>query len=51
MKIVIPELKNSIIQEAITSFPDIEFFDAPDLETAISHVASGDADTMLSGLE
>ncbi len=51
MKIVIPELKNSIIQEAITSFPDIEFFDAPDLGTAVSYVASGDADSMLSGLD
>ena len=51
MKIVIPELKNSIIQEAITSFPDIEFFDSPNLETAVNHVASGNADSMLSGLD
>ena len=51
MKIVIPELKNSIVEEAVASFPDIEFFDAPDLASAVDYVTSGQADTMLSGLD
>lgn len=51
MKIVIPELNNSIMREAVAGFPSIEFFDAPDLESAVDYVTSGRADTMLSGLD
>ena len=52
MKIVFPELaKNSIAQEAIQAFPDIEFFDAPDLSTAAEMLASSQADSLISGLD
>jgi phosphotransacetylase len=51
MKIVIPELNNPIIKEAINSFPDIEFVSAPDLATATQMVERGDADTIVSGID
>ena len=52
MKIVFPELaKNSIAQEAVKSFPDIEFFDAPDLGTAAEMLASSKVNSMVSGLD
>lgn len=51
MKIVIPELENSIIQSAIANFPDIDFIPAPDLNTAAKMIASGEADSMVSGLD
>ena len=51
MKIVFPELKSSIVQEAIKDFPDIEFFDAPDLDSATKILAQGSADSMISGLD
>lgn len=51
MKIVIPESNNSIIQNAITHFPAIEFLPAPSLTTAAQMVASNQADSMLSGLD
>ena len=51
MKIVIPELQNTIIQSAIQHFPDIEFIPAPDLDSAAELVKSGDADSMISGLD
>ena len=51
MKIIIPELKNSVIREAISHFPDIEFFGAADLDAAAELVASGQADSMVSGLD
>lgn len=51
MKIIIPELKNSILEEAVKSFGDIEFFDAPDLETAVKMLADKKADSMISGLD
>ena len=51
MKIVIPELKNSIIKEAIEGFSDIEFFDAPSLEEASEILNRGEADSMISGLD
>ena len=51
MKIVFPELKNSIVEEAVKSFPDIEFFDAPDLDEAAEMLKSGTADSMISGLD
>lgn len=51
MKIIVPELKNSIFKEAIQSFPEIEFFDAPDLDTAAEILNQGQADSMISGLD
>lgn len=52
MKIVFPELaQNSIARQVIKDFPAIEFFSAPDLATAAELVASGQADSMISGLD
>ena len=51
MKIVFPELKNSIVKEAIKDFEDIEFFDAPNLDEAVKMLARGEADSMISGLD
>ena len=52
MKIVFPELaKNSIVKEAVESFDDIEFFDAPDLETGVKMLKEGKADSLISGLD
>ena len=51
MKIIFPELKNSIVEEAIKSFPDIEFFDAPSLDEAAEMLTQGEADSMISGLD
>ena len=51
MKIIIPELDNPNIKQAIQYFPDIEFIPAPDLSTATIMLAEGKADSMVSGLE
>ena len=51
MKIIIPELKNSIIQEAIQSFPDVEFLPADNLTHATELLMSGATDSILSGLD
>lgn len=51
MKIVVPELDNPIIQEAIQHFPDIDFIPADNLEQATNLLNDGTADTMLSGLD
>ena len=51
MKIIFPELENSIAAEAVKHFPDIEFFPAPNLETAVKMLADGQADSMISGLD
>ena len=51
MKIIIPELKNSIIQEAIQDFPDVEFLPADNLTHATELLMSGAADSILSGLD
>lgn len=51
MKIVIPELSNPTIQEAIKSFPEVEFITADSLEHAAELLNSGAADSMLSGLD
>jgi len=51
MKIIIPELNNSIIQEAISKFPDVDFVSADDLDSATTLLANGTADSMLSGLD
>ena len=51
MKIIVPELKNPIFQEAIKHFPEIEFLDAPNLDEATEMLKSGSADSMISGLD
>ena len=51
MKVVIPELKNSIVEESIKSFPSIEFFSAKDINFAAKLVAENQADSMISGLD
>ncbi len=51
MKIVIPELENSIIKTAISNFPDIDFIGADDLNSAAEMVKNGEADSMISGLD
>lgn len=51
MKIVFPELNNPLATEAIQHFPDIEFMPAPSLDIAVQMLASGEADSMISGLD
>ena len=51
MKIIFPELKNSIAQEAIKNFLEIEFFDAINLSVATTMLKNGQADSMISGLD
>lgn len=51
MIICIPELNNKIVQSAILHFPDLKFIGAENLDHACSLVKSGQADTILSGLD
>lgn len=51
MKIVIPELENPVMAEAVESFPEVEFVNAEDLADATEILARGEADSMLSGLD
>ena len=51
MKIIFPELKNSIAKEAAQSFEDIEFFAIENLDAAAKALAEGEADSMISGLD
>ncbi len=51
MKIIIPELENSTIKEAIQDFPTVEFLSAENLDAATALLAEGQADSMLSGLD
>lgn len=51
MKIIFPELENSVAAEATKHFPDIEFFSAPNLETAVKTLTNGKVDSMISGLD
>ena len=51
MKIIIPELKNPTIQEAIQNFPDLEFVPADSLDQACELLNSKQADSILSGLD
>ena len=52
MKIIFPEIATDPIAiEAIKSFPDIDFLPATSLDEAAKQLASGAADSMLSGLD
>ncbi len=49
MRIIFPELKNPIVKEGVKGFPDIDFIEAPDLDTAAEMLSQGQADSMISG--
>ena len=51
MKIVIPELDNPIIKEALVSFPDLNVIPAPSLESAVNLIVEKKADSMVSGID
>ena len=51
MKIIIPELENPIIKEAVQSFPDLDFVKASDLASAVEMLATGTADSLVSGID
>lgn len=51
MKIIIPELNNPIIKDAIENFPEIDFIPADSLEQAAKMLAENQADSMVSGLD
>lgn len=51
MKIIFPELKNSIAKEAIKNFPDVEFFAIENLDEASETLSEGKADSLISGLD
>lgn len=49
MKIVIPELQDPTVQEAVMHFPDIEFIPADNLDDAATKVINHEADSIISG--
>ena len=51
MKIIFPELANPLASQAVQQFPDIDFLPASDLSAAVQLLTSGQADTMISGLD
>lgn len=52
MKIVFPEIStNPIAKEAVKSFPDIAFLSAVDLEVATELIKTGQADSIISGID
>ena len=52
MKIVIPELNNSIIQTAIQDFPEnVEFLPADSLDEAAEMLKNGQADSIVTGID
>ena len=51
MRVVVPELNNPIIKKAIKSFPEIEFMSAENLKRATELLKTGQADSMVSGLD
>ena len=52
MKIIFPELTtNQIAQAAASHFEDIEFLPADTLDQAVTMLAAGQADSMISGLD
>ena len=51
MRVVVPELNNPIIEEAIKSFPKINFIPANSLKHATNLLKNGQADSMVSGLD
>ena len=50
MKIIFPELEDSVVQEAIKNFPEIEFISAPNLELSVQALIERRADSMISGI-
>ncbi len=52
MKIIFPEItNNSIAQEAIKDFPNVEFLPADNLEQAAKALANNEADALISGID
>ena len=51
MKIVIPELNNPIIKEAIEAFSEIGFVPASDLASATKMVENNEVDSIISGID
>lgn len=52
MKIVFPELNtNELVKEAVESFPEITFIPAASLEAATEILKSGQADSIISGID
>ncbi|MBR3256050.1 hypothetical protein IKG10_00015 [Candidatus Saccharibacteria bacterium] len=51
MRVVVPELNNPIIRESIKYFSEIEFMPADSLEHATELLKTGQADSMVSGLD
>ena len=51
MKIIIPELNNPYVKEAVSHLKDIEFIPATDLDQAVQMLAEGLADSMISGID
>ena len=51
MKVVIPEIKNVVIKEAVSSFPSTNFIGAESVEDAAKMVAEGEADAMIAGID
>ena len=51
MKIVIPELNNPTIKQAIKAFPNIQFLPADSLDQACELLLNHQADSMVSGLD
>ena len=55
MKLVFPELNNNlnnpIAKQAAKNFPDIDWLSAPDLNSAVNLVKTGEADSLISGLD
>ena len=49
MKIIIPELQDPTIKQAVEHFPDLEFLPADDLDSAAKKTANHEADSIISG--
>lgn len=51
MKIVFPELNNSVVSEAVSSMPGIDAVKAKNLEEAGDLVKQGEADALIAGID
>lgn len=51
MKIVVPELDNLIVKEAVKEFPEVEFLPADGLDAAVEMLKTGVADSLCSGID
>lgn len=51
MKIVVPELNNPAVKEAVKNFPEVEFLPADGLDEAVKMLNNNQADSMVSGID